>query len=320
MKFTLPIVFLFSAVMLLSERSLAQTSSPIYYFDLNTTEDSYYYLPEFVSADNDTINAYAERFSCPLNSTLNSVSIDLMIDSLGTNPLNTYLDVVALPDTVIGDHLFAGDSTIYADNFITSTDADFIKGETESYTRSMGGTISDTDFFLTILAPDPARTRAVVWADSVTSTDSLPIDENRDRSRFVFTSPYKGFSQYYLSGIHYDSSALFWYPNFVMVAFITTPTGGVAEIYPADQDPLTFYVERTVNGATNLHFTTLDAGSAELDLYDASGMLISTLFDGGYVPGQYDVPLVSNGLASGMYFARLTAGNSSEVRHVIVTH
>jgi hypothetical protein len=320
MKFTLSIVLLFSAVMLLSDRLVAQTSTPLYYFDLNTTQDSYYYLPEFVSSDNDTINAYAERFSCPLNSTLDSVSIELTIDSLGTSTSNTFMDVVALPDTVIGGNLFASNSTIYSDNFISSTDPDFIKGDTILYTRSMGGTIPDTDFFLTILAPDPADTRAVLWADSVTSVDSLPIDENRDRSRLIFTSPYEGFSQYYLAGNHYDTSALYWYPNFVMVAYITTPTGGVAEIYPADQDPLTFYVEQTVTGATDLHFTTQNAGSAELDLYDASGMLVSTLFDGGYAPGQYDVPLVTDGLTSGMYFARLSSGNSSEVRRVIVAH
>ncbi len=320
MKCTLSIVLLFSAIMVLTNQSLAQTSTQVYYFDLNTADSSYYYLPQFVSGDNDTINAYAERFSCPLNSTLDSVNVELTIDSLGTTTSNSFLDIVALPATASGGHLFAGNSSYYSVNYILPTDPDFVKDGTVLYSRPMGGAISDTDFFLTVIADDPVHTRAVIWADSLTSSDSLAIDENRDRSRFFFTSPYKGYSQYYLSGNHYDASPLYWYPNFVMVAYITTPTGGVAEIYPADQDPLTFYVEQTVTGATNLHFTMQNAGNTELGLYDASGMLVSTLADGGYAPGQYNVPLVTNGLSSGMYFARLTSGNSSEVRRVIVAH
>jgi hypothetical protein len=270
--------------------------------------------------------AYSERFTVPASFTsayLDSVVVSMDIDTI--NPAEG-IAIEALP-------VYSDNGALYVDvnglpyGNVPVLDTSNVPlssyHQLNLYSFSMGNPLlDDTDFFLSVSIPDTAVTVVGLLADSVTSIDSLPFDANRDRSTFLLNAPYgvPGFYQNYLYATQFTKGGLYYYPNFDMIAYVSSPTGSVAELYPADQDPLAFYVELTAAGATNLYFTTQDAGSVQLDLFDASGKLVSTLFEGGYANGQYEVPLSTSALASGMYFARLTDGNSSEVRRVMVAH
>lgn len=295
-------------------RSFAQQSGAIYNFNYNTAGFSSYFLPQFYS--NDTVNAYAERFTMPeVGSTLDSVSVYMIIDSLGPT---SAIYVAALPVMWSNGHSFANSNKILADDSIVRKDTDFHKDQAIFYTRRLGKpVISDTDFFLALITFD-FSVRSAVEADSVTSATALPVDENRDRSRFFFTSPYQGNTQYFLAGNPYDSSKLYWYPNFVIIAYITTPANSVEELYPANRDPLSFIVERMTDGETVLHFSPTASGAAKLELYDENGRLVSTLFDGEAQIQQYalSVPNMKNGT----YFAKLTSANVVETRRIVVAH
>ncbi len=312
-------------------RSQQTVSDSVYYFYTNLlSADAYFRLPWIygVTAGKDTarnIIGYSERFNCPYATTfLDSVSLFMTIDSLVPDAFA----VEALPVVWTNSHPYADLTQPYYFDLVDSQ-ATYYKDSTRFYPFAMGHTaITDTDFFVSAITYDPLHTIALLWSDSVMySTPFSSIDENRDRSRILIDTPYGSNPayQYYMGGTPHivagtPPDTLYWYPNFIWIAYVSSPSGSVAEMYPADQDPLTFYVERTPLGEINLHYTTLNAGSAQLDLLDATGRLVSTLAAGGSAPGEYNVPLPADALSSGMYFARLTAGNSSEMRRVVIAH
>jgi hypothetical protein len=325
MKSILYSVLIFSGLALFAGSSRCQQNdTSLYNFNQNlVTTNSFLALPSIYGTTSGTDTArtiigYSERFTSPYTNTyLDSVSILMATDSFGSNG---YILVEAVPALWTSGHSYANFDSTYASAFVDSV---YKKDTADLYSFPMShGAIPDTDFFISALAPVPSQTIAFLWIDSLTSSTALSIDEDRDRSRLLLDTPYGANNanyQYYLAGQHLGSSVLYYYPNFVMIAYVSSPTGSTAEVYPTAVDPLTFYVEQTAAGETNLHFTTLDGG-AQLELFDATGTMVSTLFDGGYANGEYNVPLVTDGLSSGMYFARLTSGNSSEVRRVMVTH
>jgi hypothetical protein len=58
-------------------------------------------------------------------------------------------------------------------------------------------------------------------------------------------------------------------------------------------------------------------------IYDVRGSLVSTVADGSFAPGEHAFPWSvsgggSNGVGSGVYFARITVGASEHVRKLIV--
>ena len=62
------------------------------------------------------------------------------------------------------------------------------------------------------------------------------------------------------------------------------------------------------NPSTTIRFSIQKAGYVVLKVYNISGQVVATLSDGFKVPKSYTLRFDGNGLASGVYIARLSAG------------
>ena len=71
-------------------------------------------------------------------------------------------------------------------------------------------------------------------------------------------------------------------------------------------------------GATEIVFSTPHEEAVRLRVYDASGRLVDTLVDGVVSAGVHRIRYERAGLASGVYFARLTRAEGTENRRMVV--
>ena len=72
-------------------------------------------------------------------------------------------------------------------------------------------------------------------------------------------------------------------------------------------------------GHTTIAFALPEEADVTLEVYDVLGRRVTTLIGGIKRPaGQYDVPFDAAGLAGGTYFYRLTAGNYTSVRSMLL--
>ncbi|MBM3329798.1 MAG: T9SS type A sorting domain-containing protein [Calditrichaeota bacterium] len=65
------------------------------------------------------------------------------------------------------------------------------------------------------------------------------------------------------------------------------------------------------NSSATISFTLGEAGAVQVAVYDLSGREVSTLFDSRLTEGRHEFHWNANGLAAGVYIARVTAANSS---------
>jgi len=72
------------------------------------------------------------------------------------------------------------------------------------------------------------------------------------------------------------------------------------------------------NPATTISFTLKRAGLVELQVYDLLGHARRTLVNRELAAGRHTITLEASDLASGVYFYRLTAGNFTAVKKMIV--
>lgn len=103
----------------------------------------------------------------------------------------------------------------------------------------------------------------------------------------------------------------FWY----MPGWILT---GVAE----DELPLrTFFGQNypnPFNPVTTIGYTLATPTRVTIKVYDVSGREIRTLVDEEMQPGRYQETLDAAGLAGGVYFARMTAGDYTETKKLVL--
>ena len=103
----------------------------------------------------------------------------------------------------------------------------------------------------------------------------------------------------------------FWY----MPGWILT---GVA----ADELPLRTYFGQNFpnpfNPVTTIGYSLATPGHVTIRVYDVSGREVTTLVDKGMDPGRYQVTLRADGLAGGVYFARMTAGDYTETKKLVL--
>ena len=305
----------------------AQTSteSELHYADSATDLRASFPLPtSYYAAGQDTaglILGYAERFSSPFTTTyLDSVSVVLEIDRLDAGVGNG-VAIVAVPEYIASGHYFANlGAQPFAGSEILPGGATL--GSTDLYTLPMNHSVVDSDFFVAVTIPSSQISHDSLWlfADSVTSKLAVPFSEERDRSRLILRELYAGSIEYGMAGTKwagYDTS-LYWYPNFEIIAYISSPTGSVAEIYPMDSDPLNFFVERTMAGETYLNFKLAQPSEVQVSLFDEDGRMVAALIDDFMIEGTHSVPFFGTGLPGGRYFCRINAENKSEVRPVVV--
>jgi hypothetical protein len=72
------------------------------------------------------------------------------------------------------------------------------------------------------------------------------------------------------------------------------------------------------NPVTHIQFTIVDRQSTSVIVYDFLGREVSTLVNEVKDPGSYTVPFDGSGLASGVYYCRLTAGGFVRTRSMIL--
>jgi hypothetical protein len=72
------------------------------------------------------------------------------------------------------------------------------------------------------------------------------------------------------------------------------------------------------NPETNLSFSLPEAGHVSLLVYDVSGREVAKLYDGWYNAGVHEAIFSAAHLPSGIYFARLTAGDVQETQKLML--
>lgn len=72
------------------------------------------------------------------------------------------------------------------------------------------------------------------------------------------------------------------------------------------------------NPETHLSFTLPEDAQVSLAIYDLSGRIVATLYDGWYPAGSYDAIFGASNLPSGVYFARLEAGNHQQTQKLFL--
>ena len=72
------------------------------------------------------------------------------------------------------------------------------------------------------------------------------------------------------------------------------------------------------NPTTNIGFQISDFGFVSIKVYDAIGNEITTMVNEEKSPGEYEVNFDASQLSSGLYFYRLSVGNYSETRKMLL--
>ncbi len=266
---------------------------------------------------NDTvtkITGFGERFSSPFTTTyIDSIVVGMEIDRLDSVAGNEVL-IEARPElTYQGKLLTSFSNPAFATIHVLPGDLPDSVLTLSIY--PIAHAKSDSDFFISVRLTDTAHAHIYVVGDSVRSKVARATVEDSDRSRLYLWSPL----QAYMANTYWGGdTSLHWYPNFMMIAYVSSPTGSVAEIYPTAVDPLTFFVERTVTGEIILHFTPESTGSTRLDLFDENGREVACLLDAVMPPQPFAVQLPTNTLASGRYFCKITTGGKSEIRRIAI--
>ena len=85
-----------------------------------------------------------------------------------------------------------------------------------------------------------------------------------------------------------------------------------------ENTPATFALQQNFpnpfNPTTTIVYSLPSSGHVALTIYDLSGRIVATLVDAAQSAGSYRVTFDAEGLASGVYLARLTAGSRTAVR------
>ncbi len=71
-------------------------------------------------------------------------------------------------------------------------------------------------------------------------------------------------------------------------------------------------------GSTTLELVLEHPGAANVDVFDAAGRKVATLVDGWTQAGRQSVPWNAEGLAAGVYFARLSIGDSVRTQRLVL--
>jgi hypothetical protein len=107
-------------------------------------------------------------------------------------------------------------------------------------------------------------------------------------------------------------------PNFPVTVTSTT------SVENGTTTPVTFALEQNYpnpfNPATKIRFSVPDGivGATSLRIYDMLGREIGTLVDGALQAGTYTAEWNAGNLASGIYFFRLTAGQNTLTKKMLL--
>jgi hypothetical protein len=104
----------------------------------------------------------------------------------------------------------------------------------------------------------------------------------------------------------------FWYTAKVPSG-VKINTDGNADGFALDQN-----YPNPFNPTTHLRFTIAELRFVSLKIYDVLGREVATLVDGEKKPGVYEMSFNASRLSSGVYYYRLSAGNYTEVKRMML--
>ena len=73
------------------------------------------------------------------------------------------------------------------------------------------------------------------------------------------------------------------------------------------------------NPSTTIEFNLKNAGFVTLNVYNLMGQKVATLIEGQMTPGSYKADFDASSLATGVYFYKLTAGNATATKKMLLT-
>ena len=121
---------------------------------------------------------------------------------------------------------------------------------------------------------------------------------------------------YYTDGTTQESIL---YPNFIMIAYThdanaaVTPAGGpTTHLWQTYPNP--------VATACDISYELAQAGPVSLKVYNALGIEVASVVDGPQAAGNHQVTFNASNLPNGTYFYKLTSGEFTATKNLIVSH
>jgi hypothetical protein len=106
--------------------------------------------------------------------------------------------------------------------------------------------------------------------------------------------------------------------DYLLVKFRPRATGTTHDIDPLPQGINLAAYPNPFNPATTISYTLPVPGPVTLDIYDLLGRRIATLFEGEHPAGEHKVNWDGGGMPSGIYFARLKAGENYKMAKMVL--
>ena len=106
-----------------------------------------------------------------------------------------------------------------------------------------------------------------------------------------------------------------WFPSQKAAWALTGVTAGAAE---PERYALSQNYPNPFNPSTQIAFTIPRSSLVQLRVYNVLGQEVATLVNGTLVAGTHVVTFNSSGLASGMYFYRITAGDYVNAKKMVL--
>lgn len=237
---------------------------------------------------------------------------DYFLALLPSNSTTNYFARVFAKDTLGAVYFGVSKSAISASTFLpTWGTTGFSLGTTYliilKYTFNTGSNTDDVVSLFVFTSPNlPATEPSTPYAGPVTTTQTDPQDFGRVALRQGSATIAPTLD---LDGI---KTALTWI-DILLNANNNAVT--ITDFRLMQNFPNPF------NNETIIKFTlplSNYSGNVTLKLFDFIGREVSTLLDAPMAPGEYEYRLNASDLSSGMYFYKLTVGNFSEVRKMIL--
>jgi hypothetical protein len=113
------------------------------------------------------------------------------------------------------------------------------------------------------------------------------------------------------SGGSYINEIGFWYqPGWILTGI---DDGGVPKSFSLGQN-----FPNPFNPVTTFRLAVPTTARVNVTLYDVAGRVVRELADKEFEPGYHEIPLRADGLATGVYFCRMTSGNFTETRKLLL--
>jgi endo-1,4-beta-xylanase len=164
--------------------------------------------------------------------------------------------------------------------------------------------------------------------DTGTPSDNIQTQLYRKYFPVFWKSPaVKGITLWgYLEGYMWQTTCFLVHSNlesrpaFTWLANYVTNTTGVEKT--VSTVPTSFKLDQNFpnpfNPSTKIRYSIPKASRVTLKIYDILGREVQTLVNEQQAPGQYTVTFNAQNLASGVYFYRISAGNFSEVKKLML--